>query len=188
MNTPPAPSYLKGSALEKWHELWTILEPTRVKPALHGDVVAAYCQSYAEFSKAIEHIATAGPVIKHEEKFYDREGKVVRVEETAVENPFVPVRDTALRQMMELGKLLGLRPDSPSWPLPDPVDAAGDEEEETAMLVESDDRQSDAGNAGTTHESSGGDRTTESRAAESKAAEGALAELSQSGSLDARQD
>jgi len=100
---PPAPSWLGERAAEKWRVVWPLLEHSRVNPQLHGDLVAMYCQAYADLRDSCDHIARSGSVVK------DKNDRVVS-------NPFVEIRDTAMRQMIDIGKTLGLSPDcSVSW-------------------------------------------------------------------------
>ena len=61
---------------------------------MHGDVVAMYCQAYSDYREANNYIADRGAIVKDD---------TCRV----FTNPFVPVRDAAVRQMTDLGKTLG---------------------------------------------------------------------------------
>jgi len=97
---PAAPEWLGERASAKWVKLWLLLDRECISPELHGDIVAMYCQAYADFREACDVVNAKGPIIKD-----DRE--------RIVANPYVQVRDLAARQMAELGKTLGLRPDAP---------------------------------------------------------------------------
>jgi P27 family predicted phage terminase small subunit len=68
------------------------------KPELHGDIVAMYCQAYSDFREACAYIGVKGAIVK------DDSGKVFT-------NPYVPVRDAAVKQMVLIGSKLGLGPD-----------------------------------------------------------------------------
>lgn len=99
---PGAPVWLRGYALEKWGSIWLILDRSRIKSDMHGDLVATYCQAYGDFRKAIEKLESMGEFIKVNEKI--------------LPNPYVSIRENAVSQMTSLGKLLGLQPDSPLMP------------------------------------------------------------------------
>jgi P27 family predicted phage terminase small subunit len=96
---PTAPEWLKGFALEKWQALWPVLDHEMIKPELHGDLVAMYCQAFSDFREACNYIGVKGVIVK------DDEGRVLT-------NPYVAVRDAAVKQMTITGKALGLSPDS----------------------------------------------------------------------------
>jgi phage terminase small subunit len=115
VDVPSAPSWLKGAALEKWMLLWQILDPSRVKPALHSDVVALYCQAYADFREAVEKSEIA------------RDNR---------DRTMMELRNSAMRQMIDLGIILGLSPDgdhlewddfAPTVPRRESDEAEGDE-------------------------------------------------------------
>jgi P27 family predicted phage terminase small subunit len=96
---PTAPEWLRGFALEKWQALWPVLDHEMIKPELHSDLVAMYCQAFSDFREACNYIGVKGVIVK------DDEGRVLT-------NPYVAVRDAAVKQMTITGKALGLSPDS----------------------------------------------------------------------------
>src|SRR5262249_52391459 len=96
--TPKGPEWLKGRALEKWAAIWPVLDRTRVNPEMHSDIVAAYCQAYADFVRASEVLGS------------------IDLYESRPSKALVDMRDSAVRQMGELGKMIGLRPDVPFMP------------------------------------------------------------------------
>jgi len=100
---PPAPSWLKGRASDKWVGLWSLFDRSRINPKVHSDLVALYCQAYSDFLEACDQISQRGLIVK------DKNDRVVP-------NPFVEIRDTAMRQIIDIGKTIGLSPDcSVSW-------------------------------------------------------------------------
>ena len=101
---PQPPQWLQGPALDKWNQLWRLLDPARVKPELHSDTVLLYCQAYRSLCETSEHINRFG--------FYVREGDRV------VPNPRLAERDGATRTMIDLAKALGISPDigRVTWP------------------------------------------------------------------------
>lgn len=66
--------------------------------------MAIYCEAYGSFCEASEKIATQGFLLKSGER--------------VVPNPFVAVRDTAVRTMLDLAPELGLSPSVShmTWP------------------------------------------------------------------------
>jgi P27 family predicted phage terminase small subunit len=95
---PKAPRWLKDRALDKWQELWgSLLDRNHISPTVHGDLVALYCESYGSFREAVEKLASMGSLVK------DKNDRVVP-------NPYVDIRDTAMRQMTDIGERLGLMP------------------------------------------------------------------------------
>ena len=95
---PKAPLWLKDRALDKWYELWGgLLDRNHLDPRIHGDLVALYCESYGNFREAVEKLASMGALVK------DKNDRVVP-------NPYVDIRDTAMRQMTDIGERLGLTP------------------------------------------------------------------------------
>jgi P27 family predicted phage terminase small subunit len=112
-----APTWLKPLGQEKWRELWAVLGPT------DGDLVAMYCQAYADFREACDHIGRAGAIVK---------GPDDRV----MPNPYVSIRDAAMRQMTELGKLLGLSPMAVSWEDFAPMVPRSDEDGEPGTVAD----------------------------------------------------
>jgi P27 family predicted phage terminase small subunit len=102
VNIPPAPEWLRGFAAEKWAMIWPLLERSRINPEMHSDIVAMYCQAYSDFREACAYIGVKGAIVK------DDSGKVFT-------NPYVPVRDAAVKQMVLIGSKLGLGPDDQSF-------------------------------------------------------------------------
>jgi P27 family predicted phage terminase small subunit len=103
LNIPEPPGWLQGEALLKWTELWSVLERTQIKPEMHSDMVAMYCQAYGDFLKAVLMLKD--------------KGEHVVINGKAQPNPYVEVKDSAFKQMSELGKALGLEPGKPLIPL-----------------------------------------------------------------------
>lgn len=97
---PPPPAWLKGRALERWVALWPTLDLGRVDPMTHGDTVASYCQAYDDWREAVEKVSSMGGVVK------DQNNRVVA-------NPYVAIRDNAVRKLTEIGRALGIKPDEP---------------------------------------------------------------------------
>src|SRR5215471_10858612 len=99
---PEAPSHIVGPALERWNAVWLEVDRTRVT-LKHVDSVALYCQAFATFTSASEAVNPFGPVVAKDKR--------------AQVSPYLAVRDNSMRVMMELGKTLGLSPDTVQVPL-----------------------------------------------------------------------
>jgi P27 family predicted phage terminase small subunit len=94
---PQPPNWLTDTAKKRWGVLYPTLDKNRVRDGAL-DTLAQYCQTYSDWRDAVEQLQK-GVVLK------DGLGRIV-------ENPYVKVRDSALKNMAELGKALGIRPDT----------------------------------------------------------------------------
>jgi P27 family predicted phage terminase small subunit len=117
---PAAPGWIESNprAHDRWLSLWPTLDRSRIDPVKHGDTVGAYCQAYADFREASEKIASLGLVVREP---VGGRSDAFRV----IQNPYVAVREAALRQMTELAKVLGIRPDAATWSLQTYQELAG---------------------------------------------------------------
>lgn len=102
---PQAPGHIKRNprAYDKWLALWPALDRTRINPVTHVDFVCQYCQAYADMRDAQEQL---------------EKGKLVKDKQDRVwVNPYQAIYDNSVKQIAELGKMLGLRPDMPMAPI-----------------------------------------------------------------------
>ena len=104
---PKPPKWIVGVALERWDQIWTVVDRERVRPEIHADSVAIYCQAYSSFCEANENINAIGLVNE--------------IGNRIIANPYVAIRATAAKTMLELAPDLGLSAGSPrmSWPTDD---------------------------------------------------------------------
>ena len=91
---PSPPTWLSKQAQEKWTQIWLAIDPARVKPELHADSVAIYCQAFGSYCEANEKINAMGPLSKSGDRI--------------ITNPYVAIRDTAAKTMLGLSPELGL--------------------------------------------------------------------------------
>jgi P27 family predicted phage terminase small subunit len=96
-DVPKPPSWLEDDAKRKWYELMGSIDRGRVRGAAL-DTLALYCQTYAAWRKSAEALQTQSIILK------DQAGRVVA-------NPHVQARDATGKQLNELAKQLGIRPD-----------------------------------------------------------------------------
>lgn len=110
---PEPPGYIKSSAraLERWNELWTCLEGSRIKPALHRDFVGQYCVAYADMRDALEKLEK-GKLVAEKRTVGVGDKAKTTVEKWHV-HPFQSIYDNAVRNMERLGRMLGLDPINP---------------------------------------------------------------------------
>jgi P27 family predicted phage terminase small subunit len=122
---PPIPSFLARNerAAERWNELWTILERTRVNPIVHRDIVAQYCVAYADWREALEKLERSKLVAEKRTVGVGDKAKTT-VEKVTV-SPYYSIAQAAAKEMDRLGKMIGLDPLSPleeSRPYADYID------------------------------------------------------------------
>lgn len=94
---PDAPEWLDDVALTEWHRLTPILEKMGVVTVADRNAVAAYCQSYSLYVKAVEDISRNGFTVEGHRGVMSK-------------NPAVQVQRDSLDQMGRWGAKLGLSP------------------------------------------------------------------------------
>lgn len=110
---PAVPGWLKKNtrACERWGEIWSVLERTRIRPAMHGDFVAQYCVAYADMRDALEHLER-GKLVAEKRTVGVGDKAKTTVEKVTV-SPYQSVYDNATRNMERLGRMIGLDPTNP---------------------------------------------------------------------------
>jgi P27 family predicted phage terminase small subunit len=91
---PQPPEWLDGVALEKWNELIPKLVRMRTVGDVDGDVVAAYCEAWAEFVEARSWIEENGRIACGE-----KGGEY--------QHPMVGIKNKAVERMGRLGAQFG---------------------------------------------------------------------------------
>jgi P27 family predicted phage terminase small subunit len=94
---PDAPEWLDDIALGEWDRLLPILEKMNVVTVADRNAVAAYCQSYSMYVKAVEDINRNGFTVEGHRGVMSK-------------NPAVQVQRDSLDQMNRWGAKLGLSP------------------------------------------------------------------------------
>lgn len=96
-----APACLGEAARKEWQRLRRRLAPAGLLTALDADVLAMYCQAYARWVDAEEHLQRVGPVVK------TKNGNLVQ-------NPYLAVANRAMEQMLLYARELGMTPSARS--------------------------------------------------------------------------
>ena len=94
---PRPPKHLTATALAEWRRLVRILKPTKLLTEAEADVLAVYCQTYARWVEASEHL--------------EREGMVTLLENGyPVQSAYMSIVNNCIRTMHRLMGELGLTP------------------------------------------------------------------------------
>ncbi len=96
---PECPQWLNEEAQAHWHRLADELARLGLLSILDGDVLALYCQSWAEYRWATEVLQREGRV------FFTRSGYLVQ-------HPLCSIQRAALKSLTTLGEKLGLTPEA----------------------------------------------------------------------------
>lgn len=99
---PECPEHLDEAAREEWYRVVGDLHSSGVLTRVDRAVLAAYCSCYALWADAEAKIQKSGVLLK------DKDAEKVYV------NPYVHVRNNALRQMHAFASELGMSPASRS--------------------------------------------------------------------------
>jgi P27 family predicted phage terminase small subunit len=94
---PDAPEWLDDIAMAEWNRLMPILDKMNVITLADRNAVAAYCQSYSMYVKAVEDISRNGFTVEGHRGVMSK-------------NPAVQVQRDSLDQMNRWGAKLGLSP------------------------------------------------------------------------------
>lgn len=98
---PEAPEWLEGISREKWDELTEKLAGAQILTELDADVLALYCETWAEYRAATDEIRSGGRVVKAPSGY-------------PMTSPYVTIRNKALIQLRTLEAELGLTPSARS--------------------------------------------------------------------------
>lgn len=92
--SPQPPDWLQGEALAKWNALVPKLERMGVVGEVDGDMLAAYCEAWAEFVEAEKYIRDHGRVAVGEKG-------------SEYQHPMVGIKNKAVERMGRLGAQFG---------------------------------------------------------------------------------
>ncbi|HPD57623.1 MAG TPA: phage terminase small subunit P27 family [Smithellaceae bacterium] len=98
---PACPDGLSPEAKKIWKREAKKLEPSGILTELDQTIFAMYCESYATWSDAVLQIAKRGVIVGTKTGF-------------PIQNPYVPVKNTAWKQMKECLVEMGMTPSSRS--------------------------------------------------------------------------
>lgn len=114
---PTCPDWLLPEAKREWTRLAENLGKLGVLTKIDRSVFAAYCQSYARWKEAQEHI--------------DREGSTFETDKGyQQQTPWVGIANTNQKLMLQAASEFGLTPSSRSRIVVDPKDSGTDEMED----------------------------------------------------------
>lgn len=100
--TPRCPQWLKGEARKEWQRVTKGLAEIGIVTKVDRAVLAAYCQSYARWVEAEEHLELS-----------EEEGGSPVIENTKgnlVQNPWIGVAQRAKADMLKFASELGMTP------------------------------------------------------------------------------
>ena len=92
---PSAPSWLDAGARRKWRELCDILNVMGVVTSIDGDVLAIYCQAYADHERLVRYLRKNGEVTESPQGY-------------AMPRPEVSLRNRARDDLRKAGAELGI--------------------------------------------------------------------------------
>jgi len=106
---PPAPAELDKPARKEWHRVGRLMRDARVISKLDRAALATYCMAWSRWLEAETQVRKHGLVVKTKNGFPQQ-------------NPYLPIANKAMHQVMALSAELGLTPSSRSriHPIADP--------------------------------------------------------------------
>jgi P27 family predicted phage terminase small subunit len=95
-----APEFLSPEAARKWQEWAPKLARNRLFTDLDTDLLAMYCEAYAEWRDAMDQLEKYGKIVKSPKSGYP------------VPNPYVAIRNTSESTMRSIASEFGMGPAS----------------------------------------------------------------------------
>jgi P27 family predicted phage terminase small subunit len=112
---PRCPDWLHPEARKKWKQLAPELARLGLLTIVDGDVLAAYCQCFAELKAANDAITAEGRFVKVGGTALEKkDGTVEQVGYQLQPHPAVAMQRSALQQLKSFAALFGLDPSSRS--------------------------------------------------------------------------
>jgi len=118
---PTCPSWLMPAAKQEWKRLAKIMKQMGVLTEVDRAAFAAYCQAYARWKEAQEHIDTEGSTFETEKGYQQQ-------------TPWVGIANTNQKLMMQAAAEFGLTPSSRSRIVAATGKGADNEDEMEALL------------------------------------------------------
>jgi len=97
---PPCPAFIQGAARQHWDEVAPELEAMGVLSRIDGPMLAAYCEAFAQWRKALDMLKL-GYVLKTASGY-------------PLLSPYVTVAEKSLRTMRAIASEFGMTPSSRS--------------------------------------------------------------------------
>lgn len=98
---PSAPRFLEGEAKKEWNRMVKLLLPLKLISEVDRAALAAYCQAWARWIDAEQHI--------------QRDGMVVSTDKgNLIQSPYVGIANSAMKQMRAFLVEFGMTPSSRS--------------------------------------------------------------------------
>ncbi|HEY8667796.1 MAG TPA: phage terminase small subunit P27 family [Tepidisphaeraceae bacterium] len=94
---PKCPDHLSDAAKVEWERMVRLLLPQGMLTVIDGDQLALYCQAYARWAEAERELATGGTVVKSPNGY-------------PIQNPYLSVATTAMKQMAQYLPRFGMTP------------------------------------------------------------------------------
>ena len=95
---PPCPGYLTYQAKKEWKRIVPLLSDVQLLSEMDMSSVAAYCQAYSDWVKAVQEIKKGPGMVYADDKGIPKL------------NPWVKLSKEAFDRMLKAGTLLGLSP------------------------------------------------------------------------------
>ena len=99
---PECPAFLDDVAKAQWAKMAAKLEGYGIITDIDETALAAYCEAYSRWSKAVDHIRQNGAIIEGKNSDYP------------IQSPYLPILTKAFMQMHTMLVELGLSPSSRS--------------------------------------------------------------------------
>lgn len=98
---PTCPDHLGPIAREEWDRVTKLLGPAKLAPPEARAALAGYATAWQRWVEAEEQLKTLGPVVKSPNGY-------------PIQNPYLSIANTALKQVKEFMTELGMTPSSRS--------------------------------------------------------------------------
>lgn len=97
------PDHLDAVATAEWYRVGGLLQDLAALSEADRNTLAAYCVAYSRWSAAEADVRKLGLIVKG-------------TAGTPMQNPYLAIANTAMREMLAIGKQLGLA----TWPVAEP--------------------------------------------------------------------
>lgn len=108
MKVPSCPPHLDNEAKKEWKRVIRIFKGINLITELDRGILAAYCEAYSRWAKAISKVNEMGMVYA-EGRVVDEKGNVIKAGVPKA-NPYIKIAREAYDQMVKTGTLFGMSP------------------------------------------------------------------------------